>query len=66
MQVLVVLIPLAILAACSKESEVTGTTNQCVAAYDEKIFDQCVAACIKCEHGITTTCSTACRLRGAK
>jgi hypothetical protein len=64
--VLAILIPLAILGACSKEGEVTGTTNQCAAGYDEKAFDQCVAACIKCEHGVTTTCTTACKLRGAR
>ena len=34
--------------------------------YDEKIFDQCIAACIKCERGVTTTCATSCRLKGAK
>jgi hypothetical protein len=61
----VVLIPLAILGACSRESE-PATTAQCMAGYDDKIFDQCVAACIKCEKGVTTTCATACRLRGAK
>jgi hypothetical protein len=68
MQLLVViLIPLAILGACSRESEPAATTQaQCVAGYDEKIFDQCLAACIKCEKGVTTTCATACRLRGAK
>lgn len=63
---LILLIPLAILGACSRENDVTGTTNQCAASYGEKKFDQCVAACIKCEHGVTTTCATACRLRGAK
>jgi hypothetical protein len=26
---------------------------------------QCVAACKKCQHGITTTCSTSCTLKGA-
>ncbi len=67
MQILVVLIPLAILGACSREGDRdTPTYAQCTAGYDEKIFDQCVAACIKCEHGITTTCATACRLRGAR
>jgi hypothetical protein len=70
MQLFVVLVPLAILAACSPGTDVTGSTSQCVASnyksYDEKNFDQCVAACIKCERGVTTTCTTACRLRGAK
>jgi hypothetical protein len=67
MQLFVVLLPLAVLAACSQGGEVV---NQCPAslnpAYDEKNFDQCVAACIKCENGVMTTCATACRLRGAR
>jgi len=67
MQFLVVLIPLAILGACSRESDNAGvTTAQCMAGYNEKLFDQCIAACIKCEQGVMTTCATACRLRGAK
>jgi hypothetical protein len=70
MQVFVVMVPLAILAACSPETDVTASTSRCVAAnyssYDEKNFNQCVAACIKCEHGVTTTCTTACKLRGAR
>jgi len=70
LQVFAILIPLAILSACSREGDVAETTNKCVASnyssYDEKNFDQCVAACIKCEQGVTTTCATACRLRGAK
>jgi hypothetical protein len=70
MQFFVVLVPLAILAACSPGTDATGSTNQCTAANyssrDDKNFEQCVAACIKCENGVTTTCATACRLRGAK
>jgi hypothetical protein len=27
---------------------------------------QCVAACIACERGVTTTCSTSCTLKGAQ
>ena len=68
LQVFAVLIPLAILSACSREPD--SAENKCVASnyssFDEKNFDQCVAACIKCEQGVTTTCATACRLRGAK
>ncbi len=67
MQLWVILIPLAILGACSRESEPAATTTaQCTAGYDEKLLDQCIAACIKCEHGVMTTCATACRLRGAR
>ena len=66
MQILVILIPLAILGACSREPEVPPEVSACVAGYDGKALDQCVAACKKCEHGVTVTCTTACRLRGAK
>jgi hypothetical protein len=62
----VLLIPLAVLGACSREAEPVTTTAQCMAGYDDKQFDQCIAACIKCEKGVMTTCATACRLRGAK
>ena len=70
MQVFVILIPLAVLAACSQQPEAAGSTNQCksalAASLDEKNFDQCIAACIKCENGVMTTCATSCRLKGAK
>ena len=58
-----------VLGACSPEGEATGSINSCasqtVANYNPKILDQCVAACKKCEHGTTTTCSTSCTLKGA-
>ncbi len=73
MRVFVILVALAVLPACSRDPDVSESselTKQCVAAlpksYDEKNFDQCVAACIKCEKGVTTTCSTACLLRDTK
>jgi hypothetical protein len=56
-------------AACSPEGEATGSINKCAAelypAYNPKAMDQCVAVCKKCDHGITTTCSTSCTLKGA-
>jgi hypothetical protein len=66
--VLVILIPLAVLAACSQGGDATSEVNLCKASlpHDEKNFDQCIAACIKCEHGVTTTCATSCRLKGAR
>ena len=69
--VLVILIPLAVLAACSQQQpEAAGSANQCKSSLalslDEKNFDQCVATCIKCENGVVTTCATSCRLKGAK
>jgi hypothetical protein len=56
-------------AACSQESEVTGSTNACAAGlyspYNPKVMKQCVDVCIKCNRGVTTTCTTACTLKGA-
>jgi hypothetical protein len=66
----VVLLPIALLtASCNPDSEVTGSTNKCATSlypsYDPKLRDQCVGACIKCDHGNTVTCSTSCFLKGA-
>jgi hypothetical protein len=30
------------------------------------VLEQCMDVCIKCDHGVTTTCSTSCRLKGAR
>lgn len=35
-------------------------------SYDPKNFDQCVAVCMACNAGVRTTCSTSCKLRGAR
>jgi hypothetical protein len=35
-------------------------------SYNPKVFDQCVAVCKQCERGVTVTCTTACKLRGAQ
>jgi hypothetical protein len=61
----------AALAACSPDnSDVTGSINDCArklySAYNPKNMKQCVAACIACDRGVTTTCSTACTLKGAR
>ena len=71
MRCIVVLVSIAIvLVSCSPASDVTGSTNKCEAdlfpSYDAKDFKQCVAACIKCQNGVTTTCSTSCTLKGAR
>jgi hypothetical protein len=65
------LIILAVLmVSCAPEGDVTGTTNKCAAnlfpSYNRKDFKQCVAACIKCDNGVTTTCATSCTLKGAR
>jgi hypothetical protein len=52
------------------QGEVTGSTNKCAttfhSSYNPKVLDQCVDVCIKCNHGIMTTCSASCTLRGAR
>jgi hypothetical protein len=57
-------------ASCSPEGEVTGSTDKCATnfypSYNAKVLDQCVGACIKCDRGTTTTCSTSCTLKGAR
>jgi hypothetical protein len=58
-----------VLGACSPEGETTGSIGSCAKEllpnYNPKALDQCVAACKKCDHGITTTCTTSCTLKGA-
>ena len=60
-----------IIGACSPEQEVTGSIHDKCAtrlfpSYNRKALDQCVAVCIKCDNGSTTTCSTSCTLQGAR
>ena len=50
--------------SCSKSDEATGAVDSCSAAYNLKVLDQCVAACLKCQHGVTTTCTPSCKLKG--
>jgi hypothetical protein len=58
------------LPGCWPEQEVTGSTNKCAAdmfpQYNPKVLKQCVDVCIKCDHGVMTTCSTSCNLKGAR
>ena len=65
-----VLIAMAfVVVSCSPDADVTGSTNKCATdiypSYNPKVLDQCVAVCIKCNRGVTTTCSTSCTLKGA-
>ncbi len=53
-----------------QQPETTGSTpNACVsnlyANYNPMDMEQCVNACMRCEHGVATTCSTSCTLKGA-
>lgn len=54
----------------TKSDEQTQVSMACVgklySSYDPKNFDQCVAVCMACNAGVRTTCSTSCRLRGAR
>ena len=58
-----------VVTSCSPDAEVTGPTSKCATdlypSYNPKVLSQCVAACIKCDRGSTTTCSTSCTLKGA-
>lgn len=46
-----------------------STPNACAtnlyANYNPANMEQCVNVCLRCEHGIMTTCSTSCTLKGA-
>jgi hypothetical protein len=70
--ILAIVLSAAALAACTPESnnDVTGSVDNCArklySQYNPKDKKQCVAVCIACERGVTTTCSTACTLRGAQ
>ena len=59
-----------LLSGCWSDPEVTGSTNSCAAnlysQYNPKVMDQCVNACIKCDRGNVTTCTTSCTLKGAR
>ena len=62
----------AALAACTPESnnDVTGSVDDCArrlySQYNPKDIKQCVGACIACNHGVVTTCTTSCTLKGAR
>jgi hypothetical protein len=68
----VVLIAAALaMTSCYPEEDVTGSIhNKCAAElysrFNPKAMDQCMAVCIKCDRGTTTTCSTSCTLKGAR
>jgi len=72
--IIAIVLSAAVLGACmpenSSKADVTGSIDNCVrklySQYNPKDIKQCVAVCIACERGVTTTCSTACTLRGAQ
>ena len=60
------------LAGCNQDNDVTvtGSVESCArqlfTPYNPKDMKQCVAACIACERGVVTTCTTSCTLKGAR
>jgi len=70
--IIAIILCAAALAGCKPEnnSDITGSIDTCVGKlytpYNPKNLKQCVAACIACESGVVTTCTTSCTLRGAR
>jgi hypothetical protein len=58
-----------VMSACTPDGETTGSISSCARelypSYNPGSLEQCVAACKKCDHGVTTTCTTSCTLKGA-
>jgi hypothetical protein len=70
MRSIVLIVALLTMTGCQQESDVTGSTsNKCMAdffpGYNPASLNQCLAACSKCGHGTTATCSMSCKLKGA-
>jgi hypothetical protein len=59
-----------LVSACNQANESSGASDTCartmLPSYNPKVLDECVAVCKQCEHGVTVTCTTACKLRGAQ
>jgi hypothetical protein len=57
------------LGACNETEQPTEAQQRCIAsqysAYNPKQLDQCVNVCKACMKGVTTTCTTSCKLKGA-
>jgi hypothetical protein len=62
--------PHAASAGLSPDPAPTGPVAACMTknfpSYDPSNREQCIAACIKCENGVTTTCATACSLKAKR
>jgi len=61
----------AALAGCKPDNsnDITGSiscANKLYSPYNPKDMKQCVSACITCDRGVMTTCTTACTLKGAR
>ncbi len=64
----------SVACGCSKDEGYTEQQRQCLArkfpslpaGLSQENLDECVAACTECLAGTIVTCSTSCRLRGAR
>lgn len=59
-----------LMLSCKPEAvDPTELVNACAAKlyghYDPANKEQCVDVCLRCERGVTTTCTTSCSLKGA-
>ena len=69
--IIAIVLSAAALASCTPESnnDVTGSVENCVrklySQYNPKDMKQCVNACLLCDRGVVTTCTTSCTLKGA-
>ena len=52
-------------AATPTASAPNACARNLYANYNPANMEQCVNVCLRCEHGIMTTCSTSCTLKGA-
>jgi hypothetical protein len=56
--------------SCSQSDDVASSGDACAKgiypAYNPKALDQCLDVCKKCQHGVTVTCTTSCKLKGAQ
>ncbi|QWG22813.1 hypothetical protein KMZ93_23125 [Bradyrhizobium sediminis] len=67
--IIVIILSAAALAACKPDNDVTGSiacASKLYSPYNPKDMKQCVGACIACDRGVTSTCSTSCMLKGAR
>jgi hypothetical protein len=67
--IIVIILSAAALAACKPDNDVTGSiscASKLYSPYNPKDMKQCVGACLACDRGVTSTCSTSCMLKGAR
>jgi hypothetical protein len=65
-----ILVVALLLGGCwGDNDDTTGSVSACATRlypqYNPKVLQQCVDVCIKCDRGVTTTCTASCTLKGA-